>query len=488
MPVEKKGFIGRKREGDVNNLEGGYKGKRVDFHNPQVPTSQFSRINFNQTFSPNRTNNQSNYQNHYQRPHTKYTSEQLPPLPMPLKDMYTKLLSIGQIALIPTLPLQPPFPIWYKPELACEYHGGNPGHGIETCYAFKKRLLELIKMGWVSFEDKPNVNSNPLPKHAPNSSGIGMIEVGNQCKVLKVPMKRLYDMLVQSGFLKTKVESHLEGYDYYEYHGRDGHHIEDCIEFCEKIAKMLKMGELRIEPIKSSGEVSMMEGQDEMTGVCRVQQTAYGPPRLILVKPPYTIGNHNAMPYNYGYASNVQAPLPLFQPEISGLTRSGRCFTPEELRKSKGKEVVDLDKALEVNKPVTEEESNEFLKLIKHSEYCIKVLNEAYVPQDIEHKTMEHLVGRIHATNYLYFTADELDAEGTGHNKPLYITVRCKDCLVGKVLIDNGSALNVLPKHMLEEMPIDESHIKPSTMMARAYDGSPRPIIGTLEVELYVGP
>jgi hypothetical protein len=41
---------------------------------------------------------------------------------------------------------------------------------------------------------------------------------------------------------------------------------------------------------------------------------------------------------------------------------------------------------------------------------------------------------------------------------------------------------------MLEEMPIDESHIKPSTMMARAYDGSPRPIIGTLEVELYVGP
>jgi hypothetical protein len=178
--------------------------------------------------------------------------------------------------------------------------------------------------------------------------------------------------------------------------------------------------------------------------------------------------------------------------------------------------VVDLGKELEVNKPVTEEESNEFLKLIKHSEYCIvdqlkktpakislmslilssephrnalqKLLNEAYVPQDIEQKTMEHLVGRIHATNYLYFTADELDAEGTGHNKPLYITTRCKDCLIGKVLVDNGLALNVLPKHMLKEMPVDESHMKPSTMMARAYDGSLRQIIGTLEVELYVGP
>jgi len=435
---------------------------------------------------------------------------------MPLKDMYAKLLSIGHIAPIPTLPLQPPFPIWYKPELTCEYHAGNPGHGIETCYAFKKRLLELIKIGWVSFEDKPNVNSNPLPKHASSSSGIGMIEVGNQCKVLKVSMEKMYYMLVRSGFLEANMEGHSEGGSYCEFHGRDGHYIEDCIEFCEKIAKMLKMGQLRIEPMENRGEVSMMEDQMEMTGVCRVQQTANGPPRLILVKPSYTKGNHNAMPYNYGYASNVQAPLPLFQTEISGLTRSGRCFTSEELRKAKGKEVVDLDQALEVNKPVTEEESNEFLKLIKHSEYCIvdqlkktparislmslilssephrnalqKVLNEAYVPQDIEHKTMEHLVGRIHATNYLYFTADELDAEGTGHNKPLYITVRCKDCLIGKVLIDNGSALNVLPKHMLEEMPIDESHIKPSTMMARAYDGSPRPIIGTLEVELYVGP
>jgi hypothetical protein len=74
--------------------------------------------------------------------------------------------------------------------------------------------------------------------------------------------------------------------------------------------------------------------------------------------------------------------------------------------------VVNVDQELEVNKPVTEEESNEFLKLIKHNEYCIvyqlkktpirislmalilnsdphrnalqKVLNEAYVPQNIE--------------------------------------------------------------------------------------------------------
>jgi hypothetical protein len=265
---------------------------------------------------------------------------------------------------------------------------------------------------------------------------------------------------------------------------------------------MMIMGVRRIEAMENGDEIRMMEGQDRLSKVCRVQPTANRPPKLILTKPSYTKRNHNAIPYNYGYAPNVETPLPLFQTEISGLTRSGRCFAPKELRKANGKEVVDLGKELDVNKPVTEEESNEFLKLIKHSEYCIvdqlkktsarislmslilnsklhrnslqKVLNETYVPQDIKQKTMEHLVRRIHATNYLYFTVDDLDAEGTGHNKPLYITTGCKDCLIGKVLVDNGSALNVLPKQMLKEMMVNESHMKPSTMMARAYDGSPR--------------
>jgi len=49
------------------------------------------------------------------------------------------------------------------------------------------------------------------------------------------------------------------------------------------------------------------------------------------------------MPYNYGYTSNIQVNDPSSQTEISRLTQSGRCFTPEELRKTKCKEVVDVD-------------------------------------------------------------------------------------------------------------------------------------------------
>jgi hypothetical protein len=89
---------------------------------------------------------------------------------------------------------------------------------------------------------------------------------------------------------------------------------------------------------------------------------------------------------------------------------------------------------------------------------------------------MEHLVRRIHAINYLYFTKKELNARGMGHNKPLYIIVRCKACIIGKVLVDNGSTLNVLSKHVLDKMLVDLTCMLPSTMIASAYDGSPRQV------------
>ena len=43
----------------------------------------------------------------------------------------------------------------------------------------------------------------------------------------------------------------------------------------------------------------------------------------------------------------------------------------ENHRKAKGKDTAELTKTDEVNKPVSDEEANEFLKLMKHSEYSV---------------------------------------------------------------------------------------------------------------------
>jgi len=175
----------------VNNLEGRYKGKGKNYQNYQTPTSQITSINFSKTSVPNQphqTKFPANNQNSYQMRDNQQPEEQLPPLPITLKELYAKLLSIGQIAPLPLPPMQPPFPTWYNPELTCEYH---VGHNIKNCIAFKKRVSLLIKIGWVTFKDSPNMNSNPLPKHVVGGSGVNTIEVGSKEKVLRVTMTRL---------------------------------------------------------------------------------------------------------------------------------------------------------------------------------------------------------------------------------------------------------------------------------------------------------
>jgi hypothetical protein len=50
---------------------------------------------------------------------------------------------------------------WYKLDLTCEYHARNFGHKIDIYSTFKRKLLQLFKAGWITFEDTPNINSTP---------------------------------------------------------------------------------------------------------------------------------------------------------------------------------------------------------------------------------------------------------------------------------------------------------------------------------------
>jgi len=41
---------------------------------------------------------------------------------------------------------------------------------------------------------------------------------------------------------------------------------------------------------------------------------------------------------------------------------------------------------------------------------------------------------------------------------------------------------------MLHEMLVDPTHLLPSTMMVRAYDGFLRQVVGTIKIELFIDP
>ena len=139
--MEKKGFRVKKRE--IDHIKSNYTSKKGQFqrYNTPPPSSQIANTNFNFPI-PTRKTKPQNHQvknqveslpkKNYQR-----TQEQLPSLPLPLNEMYKKLLSIGQVAPVPLTPLQPPYPSWYKLDLTCEYQAGVVGHSIHTCNAFK---------------------------------------------------------------------------------------------------------------------------------------------------------------------------------------------------------------------------------------------------------------------------------------------------------------------------------------------------------------
>ena len=60
--------------------------------------------------------------------------------------------------------------------------------------------------------------------------------------------------------------------------------------------------------------------------------------------------------------------------------------------------------------------------------------------------------------------------------------------ITAKVLIDNGSSLNVIPKSTLEKLPFNAYHIRPSSMVVRAFDDNRREVRGEINLPVQIGP
>ena len=93
-----------------------------------------------------------------------------------------------------------------------------------------------------------------------------------------------------------------------------------------------------------------------------------------------------------------------------------------------------------------------------HRVLLVKILNEAHVVQVISVEGFGGIVN-ITANNYLIFADEEMPVEGKWHNKALHVSVKCMDHIVAKVLIDNGSSINVMPKMTFDKLAFDASYM-----------------------------
>ena len=156
------------------------------------------------------------------------------------------------------------------------------------------------------------------------------------------------------------------------------------------------------------------------------------------------------------------------------------------------------------------------MKIIRNSEYCViqqlnkslaqisilalllssdvqretllKVLKETCIPTGVTESSFEGMVSMVLTTNQISFTDDELPPEGKEHTLPMHIMVKCEDMIVSRVLIDNGSVLNVCPMSTIECLNVNTSLIRLTTMIIRAFDGTLREVQGEIELTIGVGP
>ena len=168
-----------------------------------------------------------------------------------------------------------------------------------------------------------------------------------------------------------------------------------------------------------------------------------------------------------------------------------------------------------MNKPVFEAKANEFLKFIKHNECSIveqlhklstkisllalmlnfephrevmlKILKQAYVPYNASTDKINCFVGNIMMDNYISFSDDEIPSNRRGSTKALHIMTKVKDCTLSKVLIDNGSSLNVMPLSTLMRLPVDRSYMRHTKTVVRAFDVTKREVIEEIDIEVRIG-
>ncbi|KAK8694475.1 hypothetical protein V6N13_072026 [Hibiscus sabdariffa] len=123
-----------------------------------------------------------------------------------------------------------------------------------------------------------------------------------------------------------------------------------------------------------------------------------------------------------------------------------------------------------------------------HRNTLLKLLNQTFVPKEISIDMVDRLVGNIVMDNFISFSDEEIPKGSLGSYKALHITTCCKGYTLPGVLIDNESALSVLPMTTLNNLPIDITHMKVYQNTVRAFDGTQCDVLGKITVPLIIGP
>ncbi|RDX62980.1 hypothetical protein CR513_58636, partial [Mucuna pruriens] len=182
---------------------------------------------------------------------------------------------------------------------------------------------------------------------------------------------------------------------------------------------------------------------------------------------PFPYKSSKLVPWRYDVEVKTESSSITNIVGIRGITRSGRIYAPESLRR---------ENPVETSANFGNKENS------KGKE------PEVHVDKNISLDKFGAIINNIMVNNYLAFSNKEISIKGRGHNKALNISVKCLGHLLTRVLINNGSSLNVMLKATLEKLSYGKTNIKSNAIIVRAFDGSKREVMEELQIPVQIGP
>ncbi|XP_071926130.1 uncharacterized protein [Coffea arabica] len=292
-------------------------------------------------------------------------------------------------------------PTWYNPQAVCAYHSGAPGHATFDCKALKHKIQDMVEAGEIVIRKReaqgPNVNRNPLPEHA-NIIGV----------------------------------------------------ILDDTEYVEPVRELAREAEV-FGVTDQPFVIELPFDEDEKPFILDLTPAESEALEPVVIEFPKQepVLSLQRVPWNYDEPDIQIGKKSIAKKEVSVVTRSGKATSPFE-------NIIPIqanNSKPPVKPTITEKEALDFLKRIQRSEYnvleklskspaqismldllfssdmhrdaLIEVLTKAQIPRDISVDNFSHVVGNVLFTKQITFSDEELPAEGIGHNKALYIVVRC---------------------------------------------------------------
>ncbi|XP_027166688.1 uncharacterized protein LOC113766726 [Coffea eugenioides] len=364
------------------------------------------------------------------------------------------------------------FSLGYDPQSFCTYHSGAPGHSAANCWELKHKIQDMIEAENIVLrrrdEQGPNVSKNPLPAHKDTATHKDTVRVITIEEKIEKPTQYIVDEIGIIGVIR---EPFILEEETFEVKKNANFFILDVIAFeCER------------------SELVVLE-LPKQASVLNLQEVPWNYSKSILL---------------------IGGEMP--KKEVAAVTRSRRIIN--------GSTINEPSKAKENSAPtrlvVIEEKAFNFLKILKKSEYkvieqldkmptqismlnlvltsklhretLLKVLTEAQVPKNIPIDKFTHVVDHVLASNQISFSDKDLTSKGIGHNKASYISIRCNGKLLFKVLIDNGSTLNIYTWNILIKLGFQEAKLRPSTTVVREFDGAKRESMGEVDLVQEIGP